>query len=175
MQTYFEVNLPICNKTRWMNELKSKLISVPVRWQNGHYHITLAFLNDSPKDLDVPSIIGEHMVKVDTQELSFDKLDVFTATSANLHIVNLTVTSIPDSFKHWVDEIRADLIASGCKLQSSFRLHVTLGRVDASAIDIDSLRDLIETVNSPCFSLPLKTFDYREYRGETIKQWNLIP
>ena len=149
MQTYLEVKLPISKKAKWMTDLKEQLKQVPVRWQDGFYHITLAFLNDSPNDLDVPSIIGKHMEKMDSQELTFDKLDAFTTTSANLHIINLTVTDIPDSFKNWVDGIRTDLVANGCLMQSGFRLHVTLGRVDASAIDIDHLRAIIEKVHKP--------------------------
>ena len=174
MQTYLEVKLPLSQKSWWMTDLKNQLKQVPVRWQNGFYHITLAFLNNSPTNIDVSSIISEHMDKAIIHDLSFDKLDVFTTTSAGMHIINLTVTDIPDSFREWVDGIRIDLVANGCVMQSGFRLHVTLGRVSASAIDLQSLQDLIENVKMPTFNLPLLSFDYREFKGRTIKQWNLI-
>ncbi len=173
MQTYLEVKLPVSKKAAWMIELKNRLKQVPVRWQDGFFHITLAFLNDSPTNLDVASIINRHMDNANIQDLSFDKLDAFTTTSAGMHIINLTATDIPDSFSDWVDGIRSDLTASGCVIQSGFRLHVTLGRVDASATDLKSLQTIIEKVSMPSFNLPLSSFDYREFRGKTIKKWDL--
>ena len=117
MQTYFEVKLPISKRARWITNLKNQLKHIPVRWQDGFYHITLAFLNDSPVSLDVSSIIDKHMGSDVIHNLTFDKLDVFTTTSANMHIINLTATDIPDSFMNWVNGIRTDLEASGCLMQ----------------------------------------------------------
>ena len=173
MQTYLEVKLPINKRAGWIANLKNQLKHVPVRWQDGFYHITLAFLNDTPENLEVSSIIDRHMENAVIQSLYFDKLDVFTTTTANMHIINLTVTNIPDSFMKWVNDIRTDLVESGCTMQSGFRLHVTLGRVDASTTDLDTLQKTIETVHMPSFHLPIISFDYKEFRGRTIKEWNL--
>ena len=173
MQTYLEVQLPISRNARWMSDLKSQLKGVPVRWQNGFYHITLAFLDDSPKELDVSSVIDRHMDNATVYNLCFDKLDAFTTTSSKMHIINLTATDIPEPFMNWVNGIRSDLVANGCLLQSGFRLHVTLGRVDSSAITIERLQEIIEKFKMPSFVLSLRSFDYKVLGGETIKRWEL--
>jgi len=173
MQSYLEVQLPISKNARWISDLKSQLKGVPIRWQNGFYHITLAFLDDSPNKLDVSSVIDRHMNNATIYNLCFDKLDAFTTTSSKMHIINLTATDVPGPFINWVNGIRNDLVANGCVMQSGFRLHVTLGRVDSSAIKIDRLQGLIEKFRMPSFVLPLRSFDYREFRGETIKRWKI--
>ena len=173
MQTYLEVQLPISKNARWISDLKNQLKGVPVRWQNGFYHITLAFLDDSPNKLDVSSVIDRHMKTAAIYNLCFDKLDAFTTNSSKMHIINLTATDIPEPFMNWVNGIRTDLEANGCLMQSGFRLHVTLGRVDSSAIKIDRLQGIIENFKMPSFVLPLRSFDYREFRGESIKRWEI--
>ena len=173
METYLEVKLSIWKSAGWLSDLRYRLKGVPVGWQEGSYHITLAFLNDSPESLDVSSIIDGHIKNVPINNLCFDKLDVFTTTSGKEHIVNLTATDVPEPFMNWVNGIRSDLTANGCLMQSGFRLHVTLGRVKSSAIKVESLQEMIAKVKMPPFVLPLKSYDYRIRGGETIKEWEL--
>ena len=173
METYLEVKLSIRKSARWFSDLRCQLKGVPVGWQEGAYHITLAFLNDSPQNLDVSSIIDGHMKNVPVNNLCFDKLDVFTTNSGIEHIVNLTATDIPEPFMNWVNGIRSDLTANGCLMQSGFRLHATLGRVKSSAIKVERLQEMIAKVKIPPFVLPLKSYDYRIRKGRIIKEWEL--
>ena len=173
MQTYLEVKIPIRSTARWLVDLKSTLADIPIRWQNGYYHITLSFLNETAEITDVLSVINDHMRTGLIQELAFDKLDVFTANSASMHIVNLTVSEPPETFKLWVDDLRKCLVNIGCIIESDFRLHVTLGRVGTSICSLEQLQTKIRNVEMPTFSLPLTSYEYRVFRGETIKVWNL--
>ena len=63
--------------------------------------------------------------------ITFDKLDVFTATNGML-IVNLTATEIPEDFQTLVDDIRCDVCCTNSNIQSDFKLHVTLGLITES-------------------------------------------
>lgn len=172
MQTYLEVKLPVSTNARWFNNLKERLDGVPVRWQDGYYHITIAFIDEAPSDHDVSSIIDKYINSLMIHELTFDKLDVFTAGNAGTHIVNLTISDVPDLFKSWVTALRNELSENGCVMESDFRLHVTLGRVDPS-IDLKSVQEEVAKVSIPSFSLPLHVFEYRYFRGNTIKLWNV--
>ena len=173
MQTYLEVKIPIRSTARWLVDLKSTLADIPIRWQNGYYHITLSFLSETAAIQDVISVIDKYMKSVEVSELSFDKLDVFTAKSAGMHIINLTVSDIPETFKAWVNGIRTELAEIGCVIESDFRLHVTLGRADASLSHIENIQALIHKVDMPSFKLPLTSYEYRVFRGKTIKTWDL--
>lgn len=134
---------------------------------------TFVYQPFAPNKLDVSSVIDRHMNNAAIYNLCFDKLDAFTTNSSKMHIINLTATDIPEPFMNWVNGIRSDLVANGCLMQSGFRLHVTLGRVDSSAIKIDRLQGIIENFKMPSFVLPLRSFDYRKFRGDTIKRWEI--
>ena len=173
MQSYLEVKIPIRSNAKWYVDLKNTLSSKPVRWQNGYFHITLAFLNETAAIQDVMSVIDKHMNSCVVTELNFDKLDVFTAKHDGFQIINLTVSDIPESFSAWVNGLRAELAASGCVIEYDFRLHVTLGRADASC-PIEDLQTLIQKVNMPSFKLPLSSYEYREFRGKSFKTWIIL-
>lgn len=173
MQTYLEIKLPVRTHAKWMTELRKALWDVPVRWQNGFYHITLAFLNDVPSSADVLSIIDRHLLGMEFPSLTFDRLDTFSTSQSGLHIVYLTVSDIPERFARWVEDLRRDLADAGCVMESDFRLHVTLGRVAASLIGLDELKAKIGGVSVPPFRLPIRCLDYREFRGESVRIWNI--
>lgn len=179
METYLSIRLPIKENANWFEELKRQLGHLHVRWQNGGYHITLAFLNDSPIDKDVPSVISRHLDKAAIHSLTFDRLDVFTAVISKQHIINLTVSDVPEAFYSWVDGIRQDLKSQGCMIQSGFKLHVTLGRVEMSDMDLRDLQTLVGKIQIPSFSLPLSSLEYREpvsidkRKGRLIKKWTI--
>ena len=61
MQTYLEVKIPIRSTARWLVDLKSTLADIPIRWQNGYYHITLSFLSETAAIQDVISVIDKYM------------------------------------------------------------------------------------------------------------------
>ena len=153
-----------------MGELKQVMQEayVPVKWQNGYYHITLAFLERVPSREEVISIINRHLESFEVPELTFDKLDAFGKSSGG-GVLFLTSTAVPENFMRMVDALRQDLEAAGCIIEADFKLHVTLGRVDRDArVDAERLRELVGSVDVPSFSLRLKIVNYREFRGRTL-------
>ena len=99
--------------------------------------------------------------------ITFDKLDVFTATNGML-IVNLTATQIPADFQTLVDDIRCDISCTNSNIQSEFKLHVTLGRITEPEADIDEVGFLIDEIDLTPFTLTLNEVEYREFRGRSI-------
>jgi len=174
METYVKLDVAIPKDAFWLASLTGGLRRFPVRWQNGHYHITLAFNNKTPHDVDIVSILNNQLRKPFLPEITFDKLEAFTAQTGGQHIINLTSSVIPDDFKEWVDNIRRVLTANGCTIESNFRLHVTLGRIQSSAISLEKLNAFLQGIEITPFTESLPWLSYMEYRGtEPIVSWKL--
>lgn len=174
MNTYLSINVPVCKNAKWYNWLLDELESVDVRWQHGHYHITLAYLDETPEGVDIGSVISTKVVGMAAPSLTFDKLDAFTGGSGKEHIVYLTVSNVPESFSSWVTEIRKDIVSAGGVINSGFKLHVTLGRVDVDKISLEELQDRINKVHIPSFSLRLSELEYMEPKvHKLLKGWRL--
>jgi len=167
MKSYLEIQVPIQKNNSWFNELRRALSDIPIRWQDGFYHITMAFLNETPKDVDLRPLFEKHLVGAFAPTLTFDKLDVFT-TASGMFIIYLTTTYVPESFREQVDAIRGDMKTVGCCIQSDFMLHVTLGRVRKENVNLTSLKHLIDGVTVPPFTLSLTDVDFRVFRGRTL-------
>jgi len=164
MKTYLELQVPLPPDARWLQELRQALRTIPVRWQQGFYHITMAFIDDTPMGVDLCPIFEKHLGNYPAPVMTFDWLNFFTTFSGG-QIIYLTASAIPQSFLDLTEAIRQDLRDAGCVMQSDFRLHVTLGRVRERD---ERLKELIETVQVPPFTLKLTDIDYREYRGKTL-------
>ncbi|MBQ3382055.1 MAG: 2'-5' RNA ligase family protein [Bacteroidales bacterium] len=163
-QTYIEIEVQLRQSAEWMGELKQVMQEayVPVRWQNGYYHITLAFLEKVPSIEEVIAIMNRHLASFEAPELTFDKLDAFGKRSGG-GVVFLTCSEVPESFMQMVDALRQDLEAAGCMIESDFKLHVTLGRVNKDVhVEADLLRELTESVDVPAFSLRLNVCNYKD-------------
>ena len=174
MNTYLSINVPVDTEAQWYNSLTRELKSVDVRWQHGHYHITLAYLDETPEGVDIGSVISTKVVGKAAPSLTFDKLDAFTGGSGKEHIVYLTVSNVPESFSSWVDGIRRDIVAAGGVVNSGFKLHVTLGRVDAGKISLEELKSRINKVRVPSFSLCLSELEYMVPKvHKLLKGWRL--
>jgi hypothetical protein len=63
--------------------------------------------------------------------------------------------------------------AAGCVMDSWFRLHVTLGRVKDTNIQLAAVQELTESVSLPAFALTLEYVDYRIFRGKTLYETKL--
>lgn len=155
MQNYLKIDVPLLKNARWFDALKRTLNGYPVKWQNGGYHITMAFINENPNHINLIPVFEKHLSSAVAPVLLFDKIDAFTANISSNHIINLTTTTIPDSFLSLVESIRYDLKEVGCILESDFKLHVTLGRQDISIVDINTLSSLVKQVQITPFSLTL--------------------
>ena len=172
VKTYLEIQVPLKNNTIWFEELISIFNNIDVRWQMGYYHITMAFIDDTPVGVDFRPLLEKHLRSFIAPTLTFDKLDAFTATSG-MHIVYLTATDIPQSFMSLVQAIRSDLKTAGCVMNSEFRLHVTLGRVKDPRVQLPTLHKLLETISVPASSMTLTDVDYRVFRSGTIYETRL--
>lgn len=172
MKTYLEIKVPIRYDAPWFKKLRCIMKDVPVKWQQGYYHITMAFVDDTPKGVDLRPILENQFNGMLSPEMSFDKIDAFEATSG-MDIIYLGVSVIPDNFKSSVSKIREDLKNAGCIMQSDFKLHVTLGRVVEPKIKLETLQQLTQSASLPSFTLKLSEIEYRVFRGETIYKTRL--
>ena len=119
----------------------------------------------------VPGLIGILSDAV-APVITFDKLDAF-ASGYHRQVIHLTTTDTPEDFLELVDEIRRYFHAKGCKMQSEFKLHVTLGRVQDPRMNVSKLKDIISQVDLPAFTMQLTGVEYRIFRGKTLGLWKL--
>ena len=167
LKSYLEIKVPITFEDSWFVKLRESLKDMPVFWQRNFYHITMVFIDNTQHLVDVESIMQKYLDSAKPVSITFDKLDVFTATNGML-IVNLTATEIPEDFQTLVDDIRCDVSCTNSNIQSDFKLHVTLGRITEPEVDIDDVGFLIDEIDLTPFTLTLNEVEYREFRGRSI-------
>ena len=167
LKSYLEIKVPITFEDSWFVKLRESLKDMPVFWQRNFYHITMVFIDDTQHLVDVESIMQKYLDSAKPGSITFDKLDVFTATNGML-IVNLTATEIPEDFQTLVDDIRCDVSCTNSNIQSDFKLHVTLGRITEPEVDSDDVGFLIDEIDLTPFTLTLNEVEYRECRGRSI-------
>mgnify|MGYP003448178538 CR=1 FL=1 len=167
LKSYLEIKVPITFEDSWFVKLRESLKDMPVFWQRNFYHITMVFIDNTQHLVDVESIMQKYLDSAKPVSITFDKLDVFTATNGML-IVNLTATEIPEDFQALVDDIRCDVSCTNSNIQSDFKLHVTLGRITEPEVDIDDVGFLIDEIDLTPFTLTLNEVEYREFRGRSI-------
>ena len=172
MKTYLEIQVPLRYNASWFQELRVACRNIDVRWQIAYHHITMAFVDETPENIDLRPLLEKQLKTFSAPTLTFDKLDVFTAKSG-MHIINLTATDVPQSFLSLIENIRSDMKAAGCVVDSWFRLHVTLGRVKDPHIHLATIQELTQSVSLPAFSLILEDVDYRVFRGRTMYEIKL--
>ena len=173
MKSYLEIQVPLRYDALWFKALRNAFKGIPVRWQKGYFHITMAFLDETPSDVDFVPAISEQLRTFIAPTLTFDKLDVFSTMSGDMYIVNLTCTNIPQTFVNLVNKVRAEFEKQGAVIESDFRLHVTLGRIKDLTISQKEIEDMLAGVVLPSFSLKLPNVTYRWFRGRTIGEWHL--
>ena len=172
MKTYLEIKVPISYSAPWFSELRKELKDMPVFWQKGYYHITLAFIDDTQHLPDVETIMHKYLDHAHPVNITFNKLDVFTAGSGMM-IVYLGTNNVPEGFQTLVDDIRRDICYTHSSIQSDFKLHVTLGRITEPEADIDDVGFLIDKIDFMPFTLTLNEFEYRVFRGRSIYKTTL--
>lgn len=173
MKTYLEIQVPLRNDSLWFVELRRICKDIDIKWQMGYYHITMAFIDETPIGIDMRLILEKHFRSFSAPTITFDKLDAFTAMSG-MHIINLTATAVPPSFVSLVQDIRSDMKSAGCVMNSNFQLHVTLGRVKDPRIQLSTLQNILGSVSLLPFSMTLTEVDYRVFRGGTIYETKLV-
>ena len=167
MKSYLEIKVPISFDAPWFSELRTALKDIPVYWQNGYYHITMAFLDETRNLPEVEAIMHKYLDNANAVSITFDKLDVFS-TWSSLLIVHLKATRIPEAFQSLVKDIRNEIVLTNSIIQSDFRLHVTLGRISNPVADIKDIGFLIDEIDFSPLTLTLNEVEYREFRGKSI-------
>ena len=168
MKTYLEIKVPISYNAPWFSELRKALKDMPVHWQNGYYHITMAFLDETRNIPVIEAIMHRYLDNANAVSITFNKLDVFT-TNSGMKIVHLTTDSIPDDFQKLVNNIRNDISGNtSTSILSDFRLHVTLGRISMPEADINDVGFLIDEIDFSPFTLTLNEVEYRVFRGRSL-------
>ena len=153
---YIELVVPVRRDAQWFQQLREKLSrpGLGVKWQDDHYHITLAFIKHHPEFANLFLPMGKSVSWQVAPFLTFNRLDAFT-TASGQHVIYLTATHPTPEFTDLVRRVRTEYQAAGCEYSTDFKLHVTLGRVDARQISLDALQQLISEVTVPAFTLQL--------------------
>ena len=173
MKSYLEIKVPISFDDYWFRELRDLLDGVDIRWQRGYYHITMAFLDETPERVNLVPGLSGILNEAMAPTITFDMLDAF-ASGYHRQVIHLTTTDAPDDFLALVEDVRRYFKAKGCVIQSDFRLHVTLGRVQDARMNVNKLKDIISQVDLPTFTMELTDMEYRIFRGKTLGQWKLM-
>lgn len=173
MKSYLEIQVPLCYDAQWLESLRRAFKGIPVRWQKGYFHITMAFLDETPSDVDFTPMISKQLRTTIAPTITFDKLDVFPTRSNDMYIVNLTCTNVPKTFENLIDKIREEFVKRGAVIESKFRLHVTLGRIQNMAISQKGIERVLSAIALSSFTLQLADVEYRWFRGRTIGLWHL--
>ena len=167
LKNYLAISVPLCQDAHWFSQLRGALSHVTVRWQKGHYHSTIAFMNEMPE----ASMLEEYFTRQTAPTLTFDKLDAFSTSSE--HILCITSSKPSEAFMSLVLTLRKQLIESKCLPPQDFLLHVTLARIPIRAISLHNLKALISPICIPSFTMTLTQVKHIIYKGDTIKSWEL--
>jgi 2'-5' RNA ligase len=173
-QSYLQLFVSLDRRAGWYRAVKQALGRV--RPQEGHFHITVAFIKD---EIDlvgakkVAEILDEELKGMTAPTLVFDTVDAFPGKKSGKSIVNLTASRVPEEWVAFVDRIRARLSGAGYDL-GPYRLHVTLARVPIKSIGLEALQARLARIDVPKMSLTLTKADYR-FKGAKngIRPWTL--
>ena len=174
MKSYLEIKVPVSFDDYWFRELRDLLRDVDIRWQRGYYHITMAFLDFAPDGVNLVPGLNTLLDDAVAPAITFDTLDAF-ASGPHRQVIHLTTTDAPQDFLALVEDVRRFFKAKGCVLQSDFKLHVTLGRVQDPRMNVHKLKDIISQVELPDITLDLTEVDYRVFKdyGKPLGHWRL--
>ena len=173
MKSYLEIKVPISFDDYWFQELRDLLDGVDIRWQRGYYHITMAFLDFAPDNVNMRPGLNEILGDAVAPVITFDMLDAF-ASGPHRQVIHLTTSDAPEDFLDLVEDVRQFFKSKGCVIQSDFRLHVTLGRVQDPRMNVRKLKDIISQVDMPTFTLELADVEYCIFRGKSLGLWKLM-
>ncbi|MBR6417044.1 MAG: hypothetical protein IKS22_13255 [Bacteroidales bacterium] len=167
--------VPLDRQAGWYRAVKKALGRV--RPQEGHFHITVAFIKDEI-DLvgaqQVAEILDEELKGITAPTFVFDTVDAFLSENREKSIVNLTASRVPEEWAAFVDRIRTRLSSAGYHL-GPYRLHVTLARVPIKYIGLEALQARLARIAVPPMSLTLTKADYRFFQEYDwfVKEWSL--
>ena len=175
MKNYLELKIPVQRNARWYRELCDAMQGerIPVRWQNGFYHITVAFLHDDNHVKELGDAFSQILSKRQAPSITLDKLEAFATQSGKEIVINLAPSHPSHDLLALVDDIRTVAISSGSQISKDFFIHITLGRIDAQDATLDEVKDVLSTIDFEPFTVSIREAEYRYFRGATINQWTL--
>ena len=106
MKSYLEIKVPISFDDYWFRELRGLLDDVNIRWQQGYYHITMAFLDYAPDNANMIPGLNAILDDAAAPVITFDKLDAFSS-GYHRQVIHLTTTDAPADFLETVKDIRS--------------------------------------------------------------------
>lgn len=174
---YIEIEVPINDKGLWMTELRDELRRYGVKWQNGFYHITLAFIHDSSDEErnKITAIADEVLSSQKPYSMTFGEIDAFTTKGRRTHVIYLRLSEDNATFTKMVQTLRSRIAEVADGMEPDFQLHVTLGRVDAANATLKELKSAIEFVDAPEEDIVLRKVNHRLFKeyDKPIKDWNI--
>ena len=175
MSNYLELKIPLRQSAKWFVKLRKAMAEakVPVRWQPGGFHLTVAFIsNDQPvKALSIA--FDKQLSGREAPAQTFDKVDAFEAKTGDEFILHLTSTQLSPTLQTLVESLRKGAMNAGADIESDFILHVTLGRIDTKNATLEQVRRIAESIQVPSFTLLLQEAEYHYFRGNSIQHWKM--
>ena len=175
MKNYLELKVPIKKDATWFVDLRNAMVAagIPVKWQSGSFHITAAFIYDDNHVEDLRAAFSKLLTDRKSPSLTLDKLDAFVTGIGGDIIVNITASQPSESFTALVEELRHEVKNQNADFRSSFKLHITLGRIDAARVSLNEVKKILNSITIPDESVLIKTANYRYFRGKIIQSWKM--
>ena len=180
LENYLEFRIPVKKENGWSDwaqKMRSaiKTAGIPVKWQwRFHYHMTILYLDDNLCVDQLTSGFAQCLSGISAFPLNIDKLDAFTTSGGNEHIICLTTTQIPQQVLNLASDTRTladDLNASFDK--RPFKCHITLGRVSTQKATLEQLKNALCAITPPAFKCLITEAEHRYRSGDIIRTWKL--
>ena len=175
MKNYLEFKIPVHRNVQWHKELCEAMqeVRIPVRWQNGFYHITVAFLHDDLHVKELREAFSRILSGRKAPSITLDKIEAFQTQNGKEIIINIAPSHPSDELLTLINEMRTAAINSGSQISKDFFIHITLGRIDAQDATLDEVKDVLSTIDFEPFTVSIREAEYRYFRGATINRWTL--
>lgn len=123
MKNYIELKIPIQRNAQWYNKELCDVMQeerIPVRWQNGFYHITVAFMHDDNHVDILREAFSRILSGRKAPSITLDKLEAFQTQNGKEIIINIAPSHPSDELIALINEIRAAAIRSGSLISKDF-------------------------------------------------------
>ena len=175
MSNYLELKTPIRQSAKWFVNLRKAMAEakVPVRWQPGGFHLTVAFISNDQPIKELSATFNRQFSDREAPLQTFDKVDAFETKTGDEFILHLTSTQLSPTLQTLVDSMRKEAMNKGAVIENDFILHVTLGRIDAKKATLEQVKRIAESIQVRPFTLLLQKAEYRYFRGKSIQRWTM--
>jgi len=174
-RNYLELKIPISQNAEWLTNLCDAMAKegIYVKWQNGWYHITVMFIYDNKHVKELQSAFDKILDNHEVPVMCLGELGVFTTRGGQQHVVYLTSSKPSMEVMSLIECLRGEAKSIGANIDPDFRLHISLGRIDAHAYIIEQVQNIIEKIKVPDFAIDINEAEYRYFRGDSIQRWQI--